>query len=162
MSSKSARIVSVLKRVKELAVEYYKLTNKPLGITGEIAEAEAADKLGLELCAARNDGYDAIRHLAQGKTRIQIKGRRILSGSNASQRLGGIKLNKEWDSVVCVLLDDNYLAIEMYEAERNDVERELLKPGSRARNERGALSISKFKQISKRVWFYKGSADQCQ
>lgn len=35
----------------------------------------------------------------------------------------------------------------MWEANRPDVEAALVHPGSKARNERGALSINKFKQI---------------
>lgn len=44
----------ILRDVKALAVEYYKATGKPLGVTGEMAEYEAAEKLGLELAEARN------------------------------------------------------------------------------------------------------------
>lgn len=146
------RIVELLRQVKELAIEYYDITGKPLGVTGEIAEVEAADKLKLRLCAARNDGYDAVRQSGSGPRRIQIKGRRLLESSKPGQRLGGIKLTKEWDSVLLVILDDNYSAVAMYEADRPDVERELLKPGSRARNERGALSVTKFRSISRCVW----------
>ena len=46
---------------KALAARYYQLTGKPLGITGEIAELEAAELLGLSLADARQAGYDAIR-----------------------------------------------------------------------------------------------------
>jgi len=42
-----------LRQAKELAVAYLKLTGKPLGIAGEIAEYEAAEKLGLVMADAR-------------------------------------------------------------------------------------------------------------
>ena len=51
----------ILADVRALAVEYYQLTGKPLGVTGEIGEFEAAEKMELELGTARTDGYDAIR-----------------------------------------------------------------------------------------------------
>ena len=51
----------ILAEVKALAVEYWELTGKPLGVTGEIGEFEAAEKIGLEPEAARSVGYDAIR-----------------------------------------------------------------------------------------------------
>ena len=38
----SGRIVEVLRAAKSLAQEYRRLTGKPLGITGEVAEYEAA------------------------------------------------------------------------------------------------------------------------
>lgn len=39
--------------------EYRRLTGKPLDITGEVAEYEAARVLGVELTPARQAGYDA-------------------------------------------------------------------------------------------------------
>ena len=53
--------MKLLKEAKELAREYYGLTGKPLGVTGEVAEYEAARLLGLELTPARQAGYDAHR-----------------------------------------------------------------------------------------------------
>ncbi len=44
----SGRVRQIIAEAKRLSREYYQLTGKPLGITGEIAELEAADKLGLE------------------------------------------------------------------------------------------------------------------
>jgi hypothetical protein len=38
----SKRTFELLHEVKSLAREYYELTGKPLGVTGEIAEYEAA------------------------------------------------------------------------------------------------------------------------
>lgn len=54
-------IAQVLADAKSLARKYRKLTGKPLGITGEVAEFSAAQILGLELAEARQSGYDAIR-----------------------------------------------------------------------------------------------------
>lgn len=54
------RIMEILRDAKKLAQEYRTLTGKPLGITGEVAEYEAARILGVELTPARQAGYDAI------------------------------------------------------------------------------------------------------
>ncbi|UEM04729.1 hypothetical protein JL101_004620 [Skermanella rosea] len=62
----------ILERAKQAAVEYYALTGKPLGITGEMGEYLAAKILGLQLAEARAPGYDAIDD--DGR-RIQIKAR---------------------------------------------------------------------------------------
>ncbi len=51
-----------------------------------------------------------------------------------------------------VLLDQNFEAKEICEAERPDVLKALTAPGSKARNERGALAVSKFKSIAKLRW----------
>ena len=51
-----------------------------------------------------------------------------------------------------VLLDERFDATAIYEAERDAVIAALSKPGSKARNERGALSVSKFKSIGIVRW----------
>lgn len=143
----------ILSDVKRLAIEYYDLTGKPLGVTGEIAELEAADKLGIELAEARTAGYDALRRDGKRSTRIQIKGRRILDGKPPYQgRVSKIDLTKPFDSVALVLLDQRYEAVEIWEAPRDKVEARIRAPGSKARNERGSLGISQFKSIAERVW----------
>ncbi|MDX6405812.1 MAG: hypothetical protein QOH70_3267 [Blastocatellia bacterium] len=51
-----------------------------------------------------------------------------------------------------VLLDYEFNATEIYEAQRENVEAALKAPGSKARNVRGALSVSKFKSIGTLRW----------
>lgn len=144
-------IKAVLEDAKKLAQRYKKLTNKSLGITGEVAEFSAALILGLKLVEARTPGYDA---LDKGNRKIQIKGRCISpkSKSQSGMRLGAIRLDHEWDTVLMVLLDESFEVLEMWESERLKVKKALLAPGSKARNQRGALTISKFKQIGNQVW----------
>ncbi len=129
---------------KKAAKQYYQLTGRPLGVTGEVAEYEAARLLELDLAKVRQSGYDATR---KDGSKVQIKGRRVLGGSK-SGRLGSIKRGKECDAVVLVLLDENFDPIEIYEAQCLDITKELDKPGSKSRNERRQLSISKFKSIA--------------
>lgn len=76
------RIEEILSEVKPLAAEYYRLTGKPLGVTGEIAEYLAADILGLELAPPRTAGFDALRLGPDGKERVQIKARAVGRNSN--------------------------------------------------------------------------------
>jgi hypothetical protein len=144
------RVMGLLHEAKRLALEYRQLTGKPLGITGEVAEYEAARLLGIDLTPARHAGYDAVRP-GDGR-RYQIKGRCILSTSKPGQRLGAIDITKEFDAVLLVLLDENFNATAIFEAERVAVIDALSKPGSRARNERNAMSVSLFKRIGRAVW----------
>lgn len=51
-----------------------------------------------------------------------------------------------------VLLDESLEAFEIHEAMRADILTALSAPGSKARNERCALAISKFKSIGKKRW----------
>jgi hypothetical protein len=146
------RIMEILREAKKLAQEYRTLTGKPLGITGEVAEYEAARLLGVELTAARQAGYDAIEQINGTTRRLQIKGRCMLPGCKPGQRLGSIDIKKDWDAVLMVLLDHNFEALEIYEAPRAVVLKALSAPGSKARNERGALGVSKFKSMAKLRW----------
>ncbi len=137
--------------VRALAVEYYQLTGKPLGVTGEIGEFEAAEKMELELATARTEGYDAICHGGPYK-RIQIKSRWKRDGLGSGQRVSKIDILKEFDSVMLVLMRGNYEVYEIWEAGRQAVIDRLNAPGSKSRNERGQMSISQFKSIAKKVW----------
>ncbi len=146
------RILAVLCEAKKLAREYRSLTGKPLGITGEVAEYEAARILGVRLTIARQAGYDAVEMADGGIRRLQIKGRCLLDHCKPGQRLGSIRFEKEWDAVLMVLLDQNFDATEIFEAERSAIASVLAAPGSKARNERGAMAVSKFKSIGKLRW----------
>ena len=145
-------IDDLLGEAKALAKQYRKLTGKPLGITGEVAEFSAANILGLELADARQTGYDAIRNEGGKETRIQIKGRCMPRNAKPGQRVGSIQLDKEWDTVLLVLMDEDYDVLNIYEAERPVIEKALQAPGSKVLNQRGSLAVSKFKAIGKQVW----------
>jgi len=142
----------ILSKIKILATKYHSLTGRPLGVTGEMAEYEAVRLLNLDVSQVRQTGFDAIRKTKKCIKKIQIKGRVLQATSKQGQRLGAIQLDKEWDSVILVMMDNKFSPTEMDEADRVDVEAALTKPGSKARNERGQLSVSKFKSISSQIW----------
>lgn len=143
-------VAAVLERARAAAIDYYKLTGKPLGITGEIGEYEVARLLGLKLAAPRKAGYDAIDSAGR---RYEIKARCINeNGLRKSQRLGSIKLTHAWDAVLLVILDMDFRATGIWQAEREAIAAAIAAPGSRARNARGALAVSKFKSIGRKIW----------
>lgn len=138
----------VLKQARQAAIHYKQLTGKPIGITGEVGEYEAARILGLTLSDARQAGFDA----RKGRRRIEIKSRVIGPDAKSGQRIGKINLDKEFDSVVLVLLNPEFQPFEIHKANRKAVEKALTMPGSKARNQRGQLSVSKFKSIGRLIW----------
>ena len=140
----------ILAEVKALAVEYHELTGKPLGVTGEIGEFEAAEKIGLKLGAARSAGYDALRSRGTWR-KVQIKSRWKSDGKNWG-RVSKIDITKEFDSVMLVLMHADYEVREIWEAGRDAVIRRLTAPGSKSRNERGSMGVSQFKSIAEKVW----------
>jgi hypothetical protein len=147
-----ARVREILATVEPLAAEYYRLTGKPLGVTGEVAEYIAAETLGLVLADARTPGYDALRQTANGPQRIQIKGRAYGEDAKPGQRISQIKTDAACDAVLLVLLDNRTLdPREMWEAPFTAVAARLGVPGSKSRD-RGALGVSEFKRMARRVW----------
>ena len=143
----------VLLQAKSLAVEYYRLTGKPLGVTGEVAELEAAEKLGLRLSGARTAYYDATREADERSERFQIKGRAIARDDPYRGRMPSVKCDGGFEYVLLVLLDKTTMdVLEIWQADRLAVAERLAAPGSKARNERLSLGISQFRSIATRVW----------
>jgi hypothetical protein len=145
-------VLKILAEAKKLAQKYRVLTGKPLGITGEVAEYDAARILGVSLIPARQTGYDATETRKGKVFHLQIKGRCVLEGRKSGQRMGSIDIKKKFDAVLLVLLDGNFDATVIYEAPREAVIAALTKPGSKSRNERGYLGISQFKSIAHVRW----------
>ena len=152
MSSVDVEVMALLASAKRLARRYRELTGRPLGVTGEVAEYEAVNLLGLELAPVRTAGYDAVERIGTRRRRLQVKGRCLLPGCKPGQRLGKIDVKKPWDAVLLVILDGKFNATAIYDAPRSKVCAALAAPGSKSRNERGALSVSKFKSIAKLRW----------
>ena len=143
----------LVSEARRLAAEYRRATGKPLGISSEIAEFDAAKILDLELLSKKPGGYDAIgRSGSREGKRIQIKGRVIFDPDKGGQRIGQLKTDQDWDSLVLVILDENYQPVELYEADREVVEDALDENISPGRRKRGAMSLGKFKHIAQRVW----------
>ena len=136
----------IIAQVKLLAARYYRLTGKPLGVTGEIGEQEVARLLHLQLEGARSPGYDAKDD--QGR-RYQIKTRSLDAKSRKKTQMTGTLNGKDWDAALLVFMDEKLTVLEIWEADREDLDCELTRPGSKGRNERRQLSLSKFKKIGR-------------
>lgn len=143
---------TLMNEARRIAAEYRKATGKPLSISSEIAEYDAARLLDLELNKPQEGGYDAIGRGARAGKRIQIKGRAIFDEGKAGARIGQLKLEKDWDSVILVLMDERYEPIELYEVQRQAIMEAIAVAKSSNRNKRGAMSVAKFKAIGMRVW----------
>jgi hypothetical protein len=143
----------LISEARHLAAEFWRTTGKPLpGVSGEIAEHDAARLLDLDLCEERGGGYDAIGRGSRAGRRIQIKARVIFDEEKAGQRVGQLKTEQDWDSVVLVIMDDSYEPVEIYEADRADIVDALDETAGSARKKRGAMSVARFKIISRLVW----------
>jgi len=139
---------NIVDDLRRLAVEYYRATEKPIGVTGELAEYLAAQALGLTLAPARAPGYDAVDTAGR---KLQIKGR-WKSDGRAWGRVSRIDTTKDFGAVLLVLMSGAYDLAEIWEAPRDAVIRRLDAPGSKARNRRRSMGVSQFKTIATRVW----------
>ncbi|HEC12254.1 MAG TPA: hypothetical protein ENI80_03245 [Acidiferrobacteraceae bacterium] len=146
-------VSKLIGEARRLARDYRQATGKSLGgISAEIAQYDAAEILGLEVVQGQAGGYDAIGKGERKGKKIQIKGRVVFDEKKSGQRVGQIKIDQEWDSVLLVLMDDQYESCEIYEAQRDDILAELSNAKGGRRSRRGAISVAKFKNIGRLVW----------
>lgn len=138
---------------RRLAAEYRKATGQPLAISGEIAKYDAARLLDLESCQDPQLGYDAVgKSGALAGKRVQIKGRAIFDEAKGGQRIGQLKLEQDWDSVLLVLMDEEFETFEIHAADRASLVDAVEEGAESRRSKRGALSVAKFKAIGHLVW----------
>lgn len=141
----------LIAQARILAAEYRRTMGKPLpGISLELAEYDAVKLLNLQAHTTGEGGYNAIDP-QRGNKRIQIKSRTIFDEEKSGQRLGQLRLEQQWDSVVLVLMDEEYEPYEIYEAEREDI-LEFVGDSSASRAKRGAMSVARFKIIGRLAW----------
>lgn len=142
----------LMTQTRKLAADYRRATGQPLPLTGEIANFDAANLLDLELLQPSPGGYDAVGRSGEREGKhFQIKGRAIFDDSKGGHRLGQLKLEQEWDAVLLVLLDEEYEATEIYEADRAVI-LEAMDESSTSRGKRGAMSVARFRNIAQLVW----------
>jgi len=141
----------LISEARRIAADYRRATGKSLGgVSGEIAENDAARLLDLELTNDPSLGYDAIGKGSREGKKIQIKGRAIFDESKSGQRIGQLKVAQEWDSVVLVIMNEDFEPVEIYEATREELSESIEdKPN---KNKRGAMTLARFKHLAKLVW----------
>ena len=149
----------LMTEARKLAADFRRATGKPLGISNEIAVHDVIRLLKLVPAEPGAGGYDAIGTGSREGKYIQIKGRTLFSdpsrdskgGKKGGQRIGQIKAEQDWDSIMLILMDDNYEPWEIYEAGREAI-LEASAEGSAKRAKRGAMSVARFKAIGELVW----------
>ena len=143
-------IDKLIAETRRLAAEFRRSTGQTLPVSGEIARYDAARILGLTLCEQRTAGIDAIGNGDREGQRIQVKSRVITQDKKSGARIGQLNPNGDWDTVLLVIMDQDYEPCEIYEATREEIQEAMA--SSSSRSSRGALSVAKFKIISWLVW----------
>jgi hypothetical protein len=144
---------TLFSQARKLAADYLKTMSKPLpGMSNEIALNDAAQILSLELSGDASLAYDAVGCGSENEgKKVQIKGRLVTDEDKSNQRIGQVSPDKEWDSVVLVLLNTEYEPFEIYEAERAEMIENMAETSS-SKKKRGAMSVSRFKKFAALVW----------
>ena len=142
----------LIAETRRLAAEYKRSTGQSLPVSGEIARHDAARILDLTLCEPRSGGVDAIGTGKREGQRIQIKSRILTEQSKSGARLGQLNTAGDWNTLLLVIMDEDYEPCEIYEATREDIKDEIDEAAGSKRSKRGALSIAKFKNISWLIW----------
>ena len=148
------RVADILATIRPLAAEFYRLTGKPLGVTGEVAEQLVAELLQLTLADARTAGYDATRpDPGRGPpVRIQIKARAYSVGRDAGQRMGRLTPGMSCDAVLLALLDLETLDLrEVWEAPFAALVPRLVDPTSSSAKH-GSFKVTEFMSLGVGVW----------
>ena len=146
-------VSKLIAQTRRLAADYRRATGTTLAVSSEIAKHDACEFLQLKPAGtATEGGFDAVgAHPDWQDLKIQIKGRAIFDESKSGQRIGQLKLDKSWDAVVLVLMNEEFETQEIYMAIRSEIEQELEALDSK-RQSRGAMSIARFKHLARLVW----------
>ncbi len=141
----------LMHKARKLAAEYRRATGQALGISNEIATHDVIRLMKLVPAEPGAGGYDAIGTGHREGKYIQIKGRTIFNEKKGGQRVGQIKMEQDWDSVMLILMNEDYEAQAIYEADR-EVLVDAMAETPEKRVKRGAMSVAKFKAIGTQVW----------
>ena len=140
-------VEKLMVEARKLAAQYRVATGKPLGISSEIAVHDVIRLMNLQPSETPQAGYDAVGTGVREGRRIQIKGRTVSDEAKSNQRIGQIKVDQEWDSVMLILMNEQYEPLEIYEAQREQILDAVANTSTKRRN-RGALSVAKFKHLA--------------
>ncbi len=134
---------------RRLAAEYRRVTGKTLALSGEIAVNDAIRLLRLEPPESPNGGYDAMRRHAERIELIQIRARVVFDELKGPHRLGELKLDKPWDTLLVVLMNADYEPVEIYSLGRAEVQAAL---EDRNPKQKGSLTVARAKRVGTLVW----------
>lgn len=102
------KIKNIILSASKIANKYEKLTNRKLGITGEVGEILVCDKLKLKLVKnPQTAGFDAVD---KKNKKYQIKSRRV---NHNKGKVGKFSKHK-FDYAILAVLDINYEIKKLY------------------------------------------------
>ncbi len=138
----------LIAETRRIAKEYRLATGKTLPVTPEIAINDAISILDLLPNDENIPGYDAIYARGEERLKVQIKGRTIFSEKKQGHRIGQLKIEQQWDAIILMIMNADFMPEEIYMAKRDVILHELEEKS----NKKGAMTLAKFKIISELLW----------
>lgn len=134
----------LVETLRQLAQEWKRRFRRRLGMTPELAEFYACQKLDLTRMPPENRGFDAID---QSGRRYQIKGRAPDRGDTVNPNgTVGRFVNFDFDYALLVILGGDLRCREIWRATVENLEVEQAK----VRNERVGIRVSTFQELGER------------
>lgn len=145
MNLESLDDTGLVEALRQLAQQWKQRFGRGLGVTPELAEVYACQKLGLKRMPSGNQGFDAIDR--EGK-RYQIKGRAPNRGDivNPAGRVGRF-VNFDFNYALLVMLGSDLRLRGIWRADAESLKVEQAK----VRNERAGIHVSTFQKIGERL-----------
>jgi len=148
----------LISETRRIAKEYRLATGKILPVTPEIALNDAISILGLSPNNENFPGYDAVYEHGEERLRVQIKGRAIFNEKRQGHRIGQLKIEQEWDAIILVIMNADFIPVEIYMAKRDVILIELEE--KQKTNKKGAMTAAKFKLIAELLWTEQNGLEQ--
>jgi len=145
MNLESLDDTGLVEALRQLAQQWKRRFGRGLGVTPELAEVYACQKLGLKRMPSGNQGFDAIDR--EGK-RYQIKGRAPNRGDivNPAGRVGRF-VNFDFNYALLVMLGSDLRLREIWRADAESLKVEQAK----VQNGRAGIHVSTFQKIGERL-----------
>jgi len=145
-------IDKLMAETRRLAAEYHRITGLVLPVSNELARHDVATKLKFIVPQQPDSGVDLLgTGLWEGK-KIQVKSRVMFQKAKSRPRVGQLNFEGKWDFVILVLMNEDYVAKEMYITAR-EVLVKAVQGAASTNKERSTISVSKFKALSEVINF---------
>lgn len=148
----------LIAETRRIAKEYRLATGKTLPVTPEIAINDAISILELAPNNENIPGYDAVYEKNGERLKVQIKGRIIFDDKKRGHRIGQLKTEQEWDAIILVVMNADFMPEEIYMCKRDVILDELEE--KKKNNKKGAMTLAKFKLIAELLWSDNGGLVQ--
>ena len=143
------QVEKLMEETRRVAAEFRKATGQTLPVGPELARFDAIRLLKLDSPPEELSGVDAISNDNQ---RYQIKNRVVFDDSKSGHRIGQLNFDGDWNTLLLVLLDEDYNTTEIYQMDRETAVSAVDELNNDTRKKRGPMSVAKFKAIGTLAW----------